>query len=360
MAHAKTEQPTRRRRQEARRRGQVAHSRELDTALVLLAAFAAFRFGGARLWAGMETLLRDSFAALDSDPLTDPLSGELAAVLGPELILRALMLLLPLLLVIAGVALLGGFAQSGGVFSTQVIRPQFKRLNPLQGAKRIFASKQALVSLAKSLLKFAIVGGIAAFTIRGRAEELAAIGVAMPLSESLGVLVDIGFELVLRVTIALLALAVADVLFQRHDLMGQLRMTRQEVKDELRQTEGDPLVHGRIAQLRRSFLARVMQAVPKADVVLTNPTEYAVAIKYDPTADQAPRVIAKGERLVAQRIREIALEHGIPVIQDPPLARAIHRAVAIGQEITPDLYEAVAEVLAFVYRLRYPQARAVA
>ena len=158
-------------------------------------------------------------------------------------------------------------------------------------------------------------------------------------------------------TLALLVLALADLLFQRYDVRGQLKMTRQEVKDELRQTEGDPLLRGRIAQQRRSFLARVMQAVPQADVVLTNPTQYAVALKYDATADQAPRVIAKGERLVAQRIRELAAEHGIPVIENATLTRAIYRAVAIGREITPELYEAVAEVLAFVYRLRYPAGR---
>jgi flagellar biosynthetic protein FlhB len=129
-------------------------------------------------------------------------------------------------------------------------------------------------------------------------------------------------------------------------------MSRQEVRDELRQSEGDPQVKARIARLRRTFLARIMQAVPQADVVLMNPTHYAVALKYDPATSSAPRVIAKGERLLALRIRDLAKEHGIPVIQNPPLTRAIYRAVPVGKEITPDLYEAVAAVLAFVYRLR--------
>jgi len=127
----------------------------------------------------------------------------------------------------------------------------------------------------------------------------------------------------------------------------------------MRQTEGDPQIRSRIAQLRRSFMARVLSAVPKADVVLTNPTHYAVALKYDPTADQAPKVIAKGERLMALRIREVAAKHGIPIIENPPLTRAIYRAVPVNQEITPDLYEAVAEILAFVYRLRFARAAAV-
>ncbi len=356
MAHSRTEEPTRRRMEDARKRGQVARSREVDTALVLLAAFAAFRFGGGRLWSGLEALIRDSFAVLDSDPV----NTELTAVVGTELILRALLLLLPLMLLVGGVSLVGGFLQTGGVFSRQAVKPQLSRVNPLKGAKRIFASKQTLVSLAKVLLKFAVVGGIAALTLRGRMDDLTSMGVAMPLHDSLAVLVDIGFEIVLKVALALMALAVMDFMFQRYDMRSQLKMTRQEVKDELKQTEGDPQVHARIAQVRRSFLARVMQAVPQADVVLVNPTEFAVALKYDPTSDQAPKVIAKGERLIAQRIREVALEHGIPVIENPPLTRAIFRAVAVGREIPADLYEAVAEVLAFVYRLRYPQARAVA
>jgi flagellar biosynthesis protein FlhB len=356
MAHSKTEQPTKKRMGDARKRGQVAYSREVDTALVLLAAFVAFRFGGAALWRGLETLLREGFAVLDSDPV----NTELAAVMGPELILRALVLVLPLMAMVLAISLIGGFAQTGGVFSTQAVKPQFKRVNPMSGAKRIFASKQSLVALAKALLKFTVIGGIAVLVVRARIDELVSIGVSMPLHESLGVLVDIAFDMVLKVALALLVLAAADFMFQRYDMTGQLKMSRQEVKDEQRQTDGDPLVRGRIAQLRRSFLTRVMQAVPEADVVLTNPTSYAVALKYDATADQAPKVIAKGERLVAQRIREVAIENGVPVIENAPLTRAIFRAVNVGQEITPELYETVAEILAFVYRLRYPQARAVA
>ncbi|MEE8421945.1 MAG: EscU/YscU/HrcU family type III secretion system export apparatus switch protein [Dehalococcoidia bacterium] len=360
MAHSKTEPPTPRRLEEARKRGQVAHSREVDTALVLLAAFAAFRFGGARMWQGLEDLIRDSLALLELDPRLDPVQGELAATWGPELILRALMLLLPLMLIIAAVSILGGFAQTGGVFSVGVVKPQFSRIDPLKGAKRTFASKQAYVNLVKSLVKLSVVGGVAVFTVRSRLDEVAALGVATPLGPSLGVLVELGFDIVVRVAVVLLVLAAADLLFQRYDLMGQLKMSMQEVKDELRQQEGDPQIRGRLAQLRRSFLTRVMEAVPQADVVLTNPTTYAVALKYDPTADRAPKVIARGERLIAQRMREVAIEHGIPVIENPLLARAIFSAVPVGQEITSELYEAVAEILAFVYRLRYPQSLAVA
>jgi flagellar biosynthetic protein FlhB len=356
MTSERTEQPTQRRRQEARQRGQVAVSREVDSAVVLLAAFLALRLGGPRIWHGLEALLRDSIAQMGQDPLTVSLTEQL----GPALMWRALSLLLPLFGVVAALGALTGVAQSGGVFSMQAIKPQFSRMNPLRGLQRTFASKQAAVTLAKTLLKFVVIGGVAVLTLRGRIEEVVSLGVATSIPQATGTLLDIGTDLVVRVLAVLLALAALDFVFQRYELLGQLRMTRQEVKDELRQSEGDPAVKSRIARIRRSFLARIMQAVPQADVVLTNPTHYAVALKYDPATSSAPKVIAKGERLLAQRIRELAMEHGIPVIQNPPLTRAIYRAVPVGREITPDLYEAVAAVLAFVYRLRYPRARAVA
>jgi flagellar biosynthetic protein FlhB len=349
VAGERTEAPTRRRVQDARRRGQVARSREVDSAIVLLAAFGVLRFGGARLWGGLESLLVDSFTSLDSDPLTT----ELSAAVGADLIGRAVLILAPLLAAIAALSVAGGIAQTGGpMFSTEAIRPQLKRMNPLQGAKRLFASKQSYVSLAKALAKFVVLGGVAALVVWNRLDDVTAMGVAAPLHHSLGTLVDIAFQLVLWVALALLAIAAADFVFQRYDHIGQLRMTHQEMKDELKQTEGDPQVKAQIARLRRSLLARVMQAVPQADVVLVNPTHYAVALKYDPATSRAPVVVAKGADLIALRIREVAEEHRIPVIQNPPLARAIYRAVEVGREITPDLYEAVAEVLAFVYRLR--------
>jgi flagellar biosynthetic protein FlhB len=352
----KTEQPTPRKRQDARRRGQVAISREAESAFVLFAAFATMRVAGPRLWSGLEGLMRDSFAQLDENQL----NTDLAAVVGEQLVWRAVLLLLPLLLAIVAVGAIGGVAQTGGVLSLQPLKPQLGRLNPLKGLKRVFASKQAAMTFAKSVAKFGVLGGVAALTLWERREEMAALGIATPLGESLRTIHAIGFDLTLRVLVALLLMATLDFIFQRYDMTTQLKMTRQEVKDELRQSEGDPLVRGRAATLRRSFLTRVMEAVPSADVVLTNPTTYAVALKYDPATSSAPIVVAKGRGYVAERIRELAREHGVPVLENPPLTRTLFRAVAIGQEIGADLYEAVAEVLAFVYRMRYPAARAVA
>lgn len=356
MTSEKTEEPTSRKRDEARKQGQVAVSKELDSALVLLAAFLAFRLSGASMWAGLESLLRDSILQMGQPPLNAPLAAEVA----PGLIWRAIQLLLPLFAMVMAIGVLAGFGQTGGVFSFQAVKPQFSRLNPVASFKRTFASKQAAVTLAKTLLKFSLIGGVAGMTLWGRIEEVTALGLTTSIPHAAVTLFAIGSDITTKVLALLLALGAADFLFQRQQLLGQLRMSKQEVKDEMRQSEGDPGVKGRIARLRRSFLARVMQAVPHADVVLMNPTHYAVALKYDAATSSAPKVIAKGERLMALRIRDLAIEHGIPVITNPPLTRAIYRAVPVGREITPDLYEAVAEILAFVYRLRYPRARAVA
>ena len=352
MAGEKTEQPTQQRLDDARKKGQVARSREVDSAVVLLATFAVFRFGGSRMWNSAESLIIDTYAELDRDPLTTELTG----VLGPELVGRGVMLLAPLLLAIVGLALLSGVAQTGGpLFSPQALKPQGSRLNPLKGAKRLFASKQALANLAKSLGKFALLGGVAFLVLWLRREELLAIGLNAGLLPSLGILVDVAFQLVLVVTLVMFVIAVADYMFQRYDFSTQMRMSRQDVKDELRRSEGDPNVKAQLARLRRSLLNRVMQAVPEADVVLVNPTHYAVALRYDPASSNAPVLLAKGARLIAQRIREVAEENNIPVIRNAPLTRALYSAAEVGREIPPELYEAVAEVLAFVYRLRAGQ-----
>lgn len=353
MAGEKTEQPTQRRVDDARKRGQVARSREVDSALVIVAALTVFRFGGAAMWNSSEALFVDVYQQLDRDPLT----MDLTSVLGVELVSRVAMLLLPLVLSIVGVALLGGIAQTGGpLFSVKALKPDGSRMNPWKGFKRLVASKQALAQLVKSLLKFALLGGVAALVLWMRRGDLIGLGLTAGLLPSLGVLVDVAFQLVTVVMVVMLVMATADYLFQRYDHAGQLRMSVQDVKDEMRQSEGDPAVKAQIARLRRSLLERVMSTVPEADVVLVNPTHYAVALRYDPASSTAPMVLAKGMRLIAARIREVAEEHKIPVIRNAPLTRTLYATSEVGREIPPELFEAVAEVLAFVYRLRAGEA----
>ena len=348
MAGERTEQPTQHKRREARRRGQVAHSREVDSALVMIASFLVLKMGGGAIWDQMRGLMTDTFAHLN-----DPVNTELTAKLGYELMGRAVLMLAPLMGAIAVIALLGGMAQTGGpLFALEAVKPQLKRMNPVEGAKRLVASKQAYVNLAKTMLKFVVFGVLAALTLQSHWKEVSSLGIGSDILASARTLEGIAFDLTTKVMVALGVGAAADYLFQRYDVGNELRMTLQEVKDEQRQNEGDPLVKAQLARARRALLSRAMQNVPKADVVIVNPTHFAVALKYDPASSRAPIVLAKGTRLMAQRIREIATEHRIPIIENPPLCRAIYKAVRIGQEITPDLYEAVAQILAFVYRLR--------
>ena len=357
MAGERTQAPTQKRREDARKRGQVPRSREVDSALVILASYAVLSVGGGAMWEGMRSLLIESFEQLDRQPLTI----ELTANMGLGLMGRAVLILAPLMISVLALSLVGGMAQTGGpMFAMEAATPQFKRLNPMEGAKRLVASKQAYMNLLKTLLKFLVFGLAALLTFRAHWTEMIALGVAFSLAESVALLTTIAFDLVLKVTLALIVFAVVDFLFQRYDVGQQLRMTLQEVKDEARQSDGDPQVKAQLARARRSLLARAMQSVPQADVVIVNPTHFAVALRYDAATSRAPIVLAKGTQLMAQRIREIAEEHRIPIITNPLLCRAIYKAVRIGQEIPPDLYEAVAEILAFVYRLRMGSVRRAA
>jgi flagellar biosynthesis protein FlhB len=357
MAGDRTEQPTPKRLKDARKEGQVARSREVDTAVVILAAFFVMRFAGESMWRQAEALTVDTYSNLDRFRGAESPGVELVAELGFSLMTRAIMMLLPLMLAIVALVLIVGVAQTGPLLAPKAIKPQFKRLNPIQGTKRLVASKQAYVNLAKTLLKFVAIGGVAALTFRSHWDEMIALGVRVGLMDSIRIIAAIGFDLALRVSVALILLAALDYMFQRYQHTQQLKMTVQQVKDEHKQTDGDPQVRAQAARMRRSLLQRAMQSVPKADVVLVNPTHYAVALQYDPMTSAAPVVVAKGADFMAQRIREIAAEHNIPVITNPPLCRAIYRAVPVGQLIPPDLYEAVAEILAFVYQLRTGRVR---
>lgn len=348
-AGEKTEAPTPRKQEEARKKGQVAHSREVDSAIVLLAVIGVFRFSGPYMWHGLESMTLDTWAHLGRNPL----SIELTSEVGLHLMGRSVLLLAPLMGAVMVLSVLGGMAQTGGpVFSREALKPQFKRLDPLQGGKRLIASRQAYVNLAKSIIKFAVLGVVGYLVFMSHWDEITTMGFQAGLGNSLAILVRVSFDIVTRMALVMLALAVADYVFQRTDHIRQLRMSRQEVLDEQKQTDGDPYMRAAMARQRRSLMQRVMESVPKADVVVVNPTHYAVALKYDPTSSAAPVVLAKGMNLVALRMREVAQEHGVPVIENPPLCRAIYKAARIGQEIPVDLYEAVAEILAFVYRLR--------
>ncbi|MCI0521609.1 MAG: flagellar biosynthesis protein FlhB [Chloroflexi bacterium] len=343
----KTEAPTGRRLAEARREGQVARSHELNAAAALLVGAWLLSGPGKNLLADLQSLLVVSLTSLPTVELNQAWLRNLAVTdllrLGADLGVIVFGMLL------TGVAVTE--AQTNFLFTSKKIGFDINRINPLQGFKRLF-SGQGLMEMLKALLKLLVVGWIAYSFVRGRTQELLGLTQTSFLS-ALGYWGQMASALMLRVGMAYLVLAVLDYAYQRWYLMRSLRMTKDEIKEEFKQTEGDPVIKGRIrTQQRRMARMRMMANVPKADVVITNPTHLAIAIRYDQGAMKAPQVLAKGAHHTAERIVAIARERQIPVVQNIPLARAIYRLVDVDQEIPPELYLAMAEVLAYVYKLR--------
>ncbi len=342
----KTEAPTPRKRQEARKEGQVARSVELNSALVLLAALLLLKLTGPALAARMQEVATRSFTCF---PNRDLVVGDVSSDL-VRLLLQVGTAVAPLLLGVAVVGFVSGAVQVGLVISGKALQPKAERINPLSGIAKMFSIRSAM-ELAKSVAKIAIIGYIVYSFIRDKYTDIASLAGGDYLT-TCGQIGQLTWELLFRAAMALLVIAGLDYMFQRKQLEKQLRMTKQEVKEDFKRTEGDPIVKSRIRQLQREMAqTRMMQEVPKADVVVTNPTRYAVALKYDADANPAPVVVAKGQRLVAQRIREIAEENGVPIVENVQLARALYASVDVGSDIPADLYQAVAEILAYVYRL---------
>lgn len=257
----------------------------------------------------------------------------------------------PILLGAMVAGLLGNYLQVGFLFSMEPLVPNFDRINPISGFKRVF-SRRALAELFKSLFKIGIIGYVAYKTVAGDLQSFPIL-IGLELNQVVAFLSDLVSRLLLWVGLSMLVLAMADYYYQRYEFEQSIRMTKQELKEEFRQTEGSPEVRSRIRQKQREMSRRrMMQDVKKADVVVTNPTHYAVALEYKNKDMTAPRVLAKGQGLIAFRIREVAREAHVPVVENPPLARQLHRIAEVGREIPADLYQAVAEVLAFVYQLR--------
>ena len=343
----RTQQPTAKRIEEARRRGQVPRSRDLTTAAVVLLAGGGLHFLGGQLGARLYVLMQSGLSlsrthALDENLLLPSLVAE-----GTQ----ALYACAPILgLTLAG-ALLAPLLLGGWNLSFEAVVPDFTRLSPVSGLQRIF-SMRGLVELAKAFAKFLLIGAVAVGFLRQHANGLLALG-AEPLHTAIADAAALGSSALLALSAALAVIAAADVPWQFWNHRQRLRMTRQEVREELRESEGSPELKGRIRRAQQEAAKRrMMQEVPKADVVVVNPTHFAVALRYEEQRMRAPIVVAKGADEVAARIREVALEHGVPIFQAPPLARALHRAVPLGGEIPVALYVAMAQVLTYVYQLR--------
>lgn len=343
----KTEEATPRRLEKARSEGNVARSTEFNSVSILLFALITLYFLGGRMLDQLLLIFKVIYQEAGHFSLTDSSVQYYSFLTIKELV----KLLAPLLAVImiAGVSV--NLVQVGFLFTLKPITPSLKKLNPLEGFKRLFALK-SLVELGKNILKIGIVGAIVYLVIIGEKDKYLLL-----MNESVANILTFTFKMVFRIAIysasALLLLAVLDFAYQKWQYKKNLRMTKTEIKEEAKEMEGDPLIKSAIRSLQRSRARqRMMSQVPDADVVVTNPTRLAVALKYNPEEESAPTVVAKGARLIAQKIREIAKEHDVPIYENKPLARSLYKMCEVGKQIPFELFHAVAEVFAYVYQQR--------
>src|SRR5579862_2700828 len=347
VAQERTERPTQKRLEEARRRGQLPRSRDLTSAAVVLIAGAGLRFLGSHMGAQLYALMQSSLTLSREQVLDENLLvPSLAATVSKALVSCAPVLGLTVL-----AALLAPLALGGWNLSFEALVPDFTRLSPIGGLQRIF-SLRSVVELAKAFAKFAVVATVAVCFLWKNSSELMTLA-SEPTRVAIAHAAQLSGSALLTLAAALALIAAADVPWQLWQHNQRMRMSRQEVRDEHKESEGSPEIKGRVRKAQQEIARRrMMQEVPKADVVVVNPTHFAVALRYDEKRMRAPLVVAKGADEVAQRIREVAGEHRVPIFEAPPLARALFRSVQIGAEIPTTLYVAVAQVLTYVYQLR--------
>ncbi len=345
----KTEKATPKKKSDARKKGQVFQSREMSASLILILMIVSMNAFGSILFNQLSGFMKKTFSEylVNKDAFD---TGILAKIFIDGIIVLA-KTSLPLLLIAMIAGLLVGYAQVGILFTLETLKPKGNRINPLSGFKRMF-SLRSVVELVKAIIKILIVAWVAYSYLKSKTNEV----VALMNADLLDILSFIGksaFAVALRICIAMILLGFLDFLYQRYDYEKNLKMTKQEVKEEFKQMEGNPEIKSKIKQKQRQMsMKRMMQEIPKADVVITNPTHFAVAIKYDAEKASAPIVVAKGQDYIALRIKQIATDSKVQIVENKPLARTLFSTVDIGQPIPPEMYQAVAEILAFVYNLR--------
>ncbi|MCK0716408.1 flagellar biosynthesis protein FlhB [Chromohalobacter sarecensis] len=343
----KTEDPTPRRLDKAKEDGEVARSRELTTFMLLAAGVMSLWSMGGHLYDSLGVVMEQSFMFSRGEAFDTAVLMSHVWMLGKN----TLMSLLPLFLIVSVVALAAPVMLGGWLISGKALQPQVSKLNPLKGLKRMFSS-QAVAELGKAVAKSVLVGGVAVIFLWWHRGDLLGL-MNLPLSEALARGMDLAALCLAFCVATLIVVVLIDVPFQLWSFTKKLRMSQDEIKKEHKETEGDPQVKARMRAQQQSMARRRMMAkVPDADVIVTNPTHYAVALMYEGSQMEAPRVVAKGADLVATRIRELGEAHGVPLLEAPPLARALHQNVDIDQEVPANLYTAVAEVLAWAYRLK--------
>lgn len=345
----KTEKATPKKRQDARKKGQVLQSREISSALVLMLVFVSLRVFGGNMYS--QILLFTKRVLSEYPKIENLYMPDILLKLFIDIITVFFKTTAPVLAVALITGLIAGYAQVGFLFTLEPLKFKFSRINPGSGLKRIFSSHGA-VELVKSILKIVIIGYVAYLYLNSQKDNM----LRLMDMDIMGIASFIGLtslNVAIRICFVLIVLSLFDYAYQWWDFEKNLKMSKQEVKEEYKQTEGNPEIKSKIKQKQRQIsMRRMMQEVPKADVVITNPTHFACAIKYDTSVSDAPVLIAKGQDYIALRIREVAKEHKIEVVENKVLARTLYDTVEIGKTIPPELYQAVAEILAFVYSLK--------
>jgi flagellar biosynthetic protein FlhB len=343
----KTEAPTPKRRQEARDQGNVARSRDLTAAVLLIGVLMLLNNFGGGIVKALRTIVEEM---LGDNSMMDLSQDGVGTIL-----IRAIFIIgraiAPFFIGVMLLAVLVNLAQTGLIFSTKRIQPNFMALNPFKGLSKIFSGGQGAVRLVMNFMKLFLVGLMAYSAIHGKLMQIILIQ-QLSFNQIFSIAAGIIYAIALRIGVLLFVLALIDYMYQRFRIEKELKMSKQEVKEEMKRMEGDPAVKGRRRQLAVArHRERMKNDVPKADVVVTNPTEFAVALKYDSDTMAAPRVVAKGQGYFAAQIRQLAIEHGIPILERKPLARALYKMCKVGQEIPEQFFAAVAEILAYVYEI---------
>jgi flagellar biosynthetic protein FlhB len=347
FAGEKTEKATPKKRSDARNKGQVPKSQEVIAAFVMLFTFLILGVYGATFHSRLALMLTDM---LQHD-LTMAVTADNVEVLFLKLISQGLWLLAPIFLVTLVVAFAGNYFQVGFLFTLDPLKMKFSKLNPLQGFKRLFGLS-TVIEFLKSMFKMSIVGAVMYMTLWGERGNILQLA-RSPIESSYAYIASLVFNLGVKIGVTLVILGMLDFFYKRYDHEKNLKMSKQDIKDEAKNSEGNPLIKGKIREKqRRLALQRMMQEVPKADVVITNPTHFAVALKYEAGKMEAPTVIAKGTDYIALKIKEVARANHIMTMENKPLARALYSQVEIGHTIPADLFQAVAEVLAYVYKIK--------
>ncbi len=343
----RTEPATPKRREEARRKGQVGKSREVSSLAILVSGILFFFFGGGWLLKNLTSFMIATFSGLSFAPLQDT-NVVVRLKESAEFFMKVV---LPFMSVLGSVAILANLVQTGLIWSVEPLAPKASKINPIEGAKRII-SKRSLVELAKSIAKILIVGWAAFSVLKGELNHLIQLGY-YDKWQIMAYMGETSLRVAARSCYVIALLALLDFIYQRWEYEQSLKMTKQEVKEEFKQTEGDPLVKSRIRSLQREMARRrMMEEVKQADVVITNPVHLAVALHYEAQEMTAPKVVAKGAEKIAEKIKETAKAHNVPIVEDRTLAQNLYKSVDIGQEIPSQFYHAVAEILAYVYGLK--------